>query len=86
MSDKSANERMLLLTSTLPQDDPERILYLYFDRIMADIFDDNQAFADMPYKKQKAIVYGKVDEIIASKAKPNLSIALNTAANEPGQV
>ena len=86
MADKPANERMLLLTSTLPQDDPERILYLYFDRIMADIFDENEAFADMPYKKQKAIVYGKVDAIKAAQVKPNLSMALNTAANEPGQV
>jgi hypothetical protein len=68
---------MVLLTSTLPADDPERILYLYYERIMADIFDENANFADFPYKKQRDIVYGKVTQIKNAQIKPNLSIALS---------
>lgn len=83
MADKPANERMILLTSTLPQDDPERILYLYFERIMADIFDEHESFADMPYKKQKAIVYGKVDDIKKAMVKPNLAMTLKATEDEP---
>ena len=88
MADKPANERMILLTSTLPADDPERILYLYYERIMSDIFDDHKNFADYPYKKQKSIVYGEVEKIRAaqaSKAPQNITMSLNKPADEPQQ-
>ncbi len=92
MKDKSQQERMVLLTSTLPADDPERILYLYYERIMADIFDEYANFADFDYKKQREIVYGKVNVIKAeqAKGKPTLSMALkadqNTDPNGPESV
>jgi len=86
MSDKPASERMILLTSTLPADDPERILYLYYERIMSDLFDDYPNFADFPYKKQKALVYGEVDKILAKQVKPNITSALNPVVNEPEQM
>ena len=88
MADKPANERMILLTSTLPADDPERILYLYYERIMSDIFDDHKNFADYPYKKQKGIVYAEVDKIRAAqaaKAPQNITMSLNKPADEPQQ-
>ncbi|HEY3386242.1 MAG TPA: hypothetical protein VGK46_07020 [Saprospiraceae bacterium] len=85
MSDKPASERMILLTSTLPQDDPERILYLYYERIMSDIFDEHPNFPDYPYKKQKAIVYGEVEKIRAAQVKPNITISLKPPVNEPQQ-
>jgi|GEM_PF-3422350 len=86
MRDKSKDEKMILL-STLPSDDSEKVLYTYYDRIMADIFDEVPNFADMDYKRQKAIVYAKVSEITALKARPNLNSVLNFAmdAQEPVQ-
>ena len=82
MADKPASERMILLTSTLPQDDPERILYLYYERIMSDIFEDHPNFPDYPYKKQKALVYGEVDKIKAAQVKPNISTIFKAPVNE----
>ena len=82
MADKPASERMILLTSTLPQDDPERILYLYYERIMSDIFEHHPNFPDYPYKKQKALVYGEVDKIKAAQVKPNISTIFKAPVNE----
>jgi hypothetical protein len=88
MADKPANERMILLTSTLPADDPQRILYLYYERIMSDIFDEHKNFADYPHKKQKGIVYGEVEKIRAAqaaKAPQNITMSLNKPPDEPQQ-
>lgn len=74
MSDKSRDERMVLI-SGLPQNDPERILYIYFNPIFRDIFDEYKNFADLAYKRQKEIVYNKVNEYMTS-ARPSLSLAM----------
>lgn len=81
MRDKSKDERMVLV-SVLPNDDPERVLYIYFERIFDDVLDEFKNFVDMPYKKQREIIYGKVDEIIAAKAKPKASMVLAGAEEE----
>ncbi len=61
MRDKSKDERAVLM-SMLPPNDPERVLYIYFERIMDDVFDENENFADMDFKKQKDIVRTYVDQ------------------------
>lgn len=81
MRDKGRDERTMLLTA-LPQDDPERVLYLYFERLMDDIFDEHENFPDMPYKKQRDIVYSKVDELIAEKAKNRPTLQMAFADND----
>jgi hypothetical protein len=81
MRDKSREEKMILL-STLPTDDPEKILYTYFERIMDDIFDEHVNFAEYAYQKQRAIVYSYVDKMIQAKAKPLLNKVLASSMGE----
>jgi hypothetical protein len=64
MRDKSRDERSILV-STLDRTDPERVLYVYFERIMDDIANEQPRFHEMDYKRQRALVYAKVAEVIA---------------------
>lgn len=81
MRDKSRDEKLMLI-SALDTNDPERILFIYYERIFDDILDEHENFADYAYKKQRDIVYKKVQEIIDAKAKARPSMSLALAGNE----
>ena len=73
--DKSKEERSMLV-SMLPSNDNERILYIYFERIMDDIFFEFPQFALMKYDKQAAIVKAKVEAKKLEVSVPTITQAL----------
>jgi hypothetical protein len=66
--DKTESERISII-AMLPENDPDKVLYLYFDRIFMDIWMDKKFsnFHKLNYVIQKKVIEDKVLEIIKSK-------------------
>ena len=63
-ADKSINERLSILAA-LDDDAPLKVLYTFFERIMAEIQEDridSEPFYKLPYMEQRAIIDQKVQE------------------------
>lgn len=72
LRDKSLEERIFIITNLLSPDDPERVLYTYFDRIMQDVFIANPRFPLLDYPTQRTLVYAEVDRVIQQNQTPPL--------------
>lgn len=79
----SQTERQIEL-ATLPVDDVNRVLYIYFDFIMDAILADEKGFEEMPYAMQKDIIT-KAAEEYAEKIKPVDNVGMREAIKEDGE-
>ncbi len=66
--DKTESERIGIV-SMLPDDDPDKVLYVYFDKIFTDIWNDVKYnnFHKLTYKIQKKVIDETIKKLIKSK-------------------
>lgn len=62
-----SKEEIIFIISTLPDEDHDKVLYIYFEKIISEIQNTVPNFAKTSYQGRKAIIKTMVDKIISEK-------------------